>query len=161
MKVSLFIIAICFSFVANAQNFFKPLPKYNKSTLQARGLVAEAETGDVTFWAIRPVASAVSLYIDGDVQALGGGGFSYQNITQRASDGRNYVNYSFNAVVGIGGAVTDSATKNNLAKAAIYIGALNNMVGLGVGTSRQTDPITLQKKWKFGLAVVWTYNFNN
>lgn len=161
MKFVLSIIAICFSVTLSAQNFFKPIKKFTPATLQSRGLIAEAETGDATFWAIRPVASAVSLYIDGDVQALAGGGFSYQNITQRASDGRNYVNYSFNAIIGLGGAVSDSAVKNNIGKAAIYIGALNNMVGLGVGVSRQKDPITLQKKWKPGLAIVWTYNFNN
>lgn len=161
MKVFLFIIAICFSVTLSAQSLFKPIPKLTPASLKARSIVADAVTGDVTFFAVRPVMSAVSLYIDGDVQAAAGGGFSYQNITQKAVDGRSYVNYSFNFVVLAGGGISSQADKSDIGKFAGYVAALNNTVGIGYGMSRQQDPITLAKKWKGGLCVVWTYNFNN
>lgn len=161
MKFVLFIIAICFSVTLSAQNFFKPIKKFTPATLQSRGLIAEAETGDITFFALRPIAAAVSLYIEGDVQAAAGGGLSYQNITQRASDSRSYVNYSINLIIAAGGGVSENATPSNIGKAAFYVAALNNTVGLGYGVSRQQDPVTLKKAWKGGLALVWTYNFNN
>lgn len=162
MKTFLVCLLVFFSGAISAQNFFKPMPKLVK-TLPAnnRSLGVAAAVPDVTVFAFRPVASAVTLYIDGEVQAAAGGGISYQNITQRASDGRNYVNYAFNFVVLAGGAVTDNANNADIQKFAFYISALNNSIGLGYGMSRQEDPITLKKKYKGGLAVVWTYNFNN
>ena len=152
------------SFSASAQNisFFKPIPKLTKSSTRPAFANAVAANGDSTFFALRPIVSAVTLYIDGDVQAAAGGGLSYQNITQRASDGRNYVNYAFNVIVAAGGSVTDDGPKNGIGKAAFYISALNNTVGAGYGISRQQiDPVTLKRKWRGGLAIVWTYNFNN
>ncbi len=161
MKFLLFIIAVCFSVTLNAQSFFKPIPKKQSTTLKAKGVLPDAGTGDITFFAVRPVMSAVSLYIGGDVQAAAGGGFSYQNITQKAADGRSYVNYSANFVILAGGAISQQADKSDIEKFAFYIAALNNTVGVGYGMSHQVDPITLKKSWKGGLAVVWTYNFNN
>lgn len=158
-KIKLLAIFIFISGAISAQNFFKPIPRIKTNTT-VRGAAATA-TGEVTIWALRPVASAVTLYIDGDVQAAAGGGISFQNITQRASDGRSYVNYAANLVILAGGPVTDNANKSDIQKAALYISALNNTVGLGYGIARQEDPFTLKKKWKGGLAVVWTYNFNN
>lgn len=157
MKLLFLAIFTLITGTITAQAFFKPIPK------QARRVGASASaSGDVTLWAFRPVASAVTLYIDGDVQAAAGGGLSYQNITQRASDGRAYVNYAVNFVTLMGGAVSDNSTNSDITKFAIYLSALNNTVGLGYGLSRQeVDPLTNKKKWKGGLAVVWTYNFNN
>ncbi len=161
MKFLLFIIAICFSVTLNAQSFFKPIPKQHASISRITGVLPDASTGDITFYALRPIASAVTLYIDGDVQAAAGGGISYQNITQKASDGRNYVNYAFNLIVAAGGTVTNTDNKSNIGKAVAYISALNNTVGLGYGISSYQDQATQKNKWKGGLAVVWTYNFNN
>lgn len=163
MKVFLFIISICLSCTLSAQNFFKPIPNL-KSTPSAsfrKSVLADAETGDKTFFALRPVASAVTLYIDGDVQAAAGGGLSYQNITQSAVDGRSTVNYSVNLVVLAGGGISENPTPSSITKAALYVAALNNTIGVGYGISRQEDPVTLKKQWKGGLAIVWTVNFNN
>lgn len=144
-----------------AQSFFKPIPKAKTATFKSRGIVPDAGTSDITFFALRPVMSAVTLYIDGDVQAAAGGGVSYQNITQRGSDGRNYVNYAINLIAAAGGSVTGSTEKSNIGKAAIYVSALNNTVGAGYGGSMYEDPVTKKNSWKGGLAIVWTYNFNN
>lgn len=160
-----FLICILFCITLNAQNFFKPIPKFTKqrSNVPNRAVIgnAVALNGDSTFWSIRPIASAVTLYIDGDVQAAAGGGISYQNITQSATTGRNYVNYAASFVILAGGAVNSNANSGDIEKFALFISALNNTVGLGYGLSRQEDPVTFKRKWKGGLAVVWTYNFNN
>lgn len=170
MKVLLFSLFIFISIGANAQySLFKPIPKLAKAkTANGKAFMATsvAPNGDSTFFALRPIVSAVNLYIDGDVQLAAGGGLSYQNITQRASDGRNYVNYAINLIIAAGGSVTSDAPKNGIGKAALFISALNNTVGLGGGISRQDkidplDPLNPKRKWKGGLAVVWTYNFNN
>ncbi len=166
MKFKLLLLFVIISGTLTAQNFFKPIPKVIVPKPVQRGLMANAvdTNGDSTFFSLRPIVSAVNLYIDGDVQLAAGGGLSYQNITQRASDNRNYVNYSFNLIVAAGGSVTSDAPKNGIGKAALYIAALNNTIGLGYGISRQeiqVDPTVTKRKWKGGLAVVWTYNFNN
>lgn len=160
MKCLLIITCLFFTYALSAQNFFKPIAKI-KTSNNSKFVGTLAANGDITFWSLRPVASAVTLYIDGEVQAAAGGGISYQNITQNANTGRNYVNYAANFVVLAGGAVSGNANKGDIEKFALYISALNNTVGLGFGVSRQENPETLKRKWKGGLAVVWTYNFNN
>lgn len=142
-------------------NFFKPIPKLKKQTAQNRSFLSPVSaTGDLTFWAIRPIACAATIFVGGTVEAAAGAGISYQNITQRASDGRNYVNYAFSAVSLLGGSVVkDSPT--DIEKFGLMVSALNNTVGLGPAASRIEDIVTGKKSWKIGLMVVWTYNFNN
>lgn len=153
------LVILSFSFLCgNAQNFFKPIPPKNKGIVSKK-VARVVAAPPSSFWAIRPIASAVTLFIDGATEAAAGVGISYQNISQDET-GRNYVNYSFNALALAGGSVVPN-NPSTVGKFALMISALNGTVSAGYGFSNRIDPVTQKKKWKGGLALAWTVNFNN
>lgn len=157
------LILVAFAHCAKSQSFFKPIPKVKATPVRAsalRGIAATLAEPDVTFWAVRPIASAVTIFVDGTVEAAAGGGISYQNITQRASDGRNNVNYSISALVLAGGSVIPDKP-GDITKFGLMVAALNNTIGFGYAISNRKDIVTNEKKWKGGLMVSWSFNFNN
>lgn len=135
-------------------NLFTPLTKRKSAHTLIAGVTAEP-----TFWALRPAVIAATIFIDGAVEAAGGTGIAYQNITQKGTDMRSYVNYDIGAYVLVGGSVIGD--KSDIEKVAIVGSALNGMIGLGLAYSHQKDPVTQIKKWKPGIALIWKINFNN
>lgn len=161
---SIILIMLAFSFCGNAQSFFKPVAsKVKVPTSKIKGIGAMAtSTNEPTFWMFRPSLIAATLFIGGTVEAAAGTGIAYQNITQKGDDARNYVNYDIGAYVLAGGSIVNPKQNNaDIEKFAIVVTALNGTVGLGYGFSRQENPLTLERKWKGGLALVWKVNLNN
>ena len=159
-KKFVMLVLLSFSFLCgSAQSFFKPLPKTLKTTQIKGRATTLAAASPASFWAIRPIASAVTMFIGDAVEAAAGGGISYQNITEQA-DGRFYVNYAFSALMLAGGSVTPSQP-SDVGKFGLMVSALNNTIGVGYGISKQEDPVTHDKNWKGGLMIAWTVNFNN
>ncbi len=152
MKLLIIIISTFFSVAVSAQSFFAPIKRIKP--VAGKGITVTASQ-EPTFWAFRPAAIGATLYIGGTVEAAGGAGIAYQNITQKLPDGRNYVNYDIGIYVLAGGPVTQEAPSTDVEKFAIIASALNGTVGAGYAMSRQDG------KWKGGLALVWKINFNN
>lgn len=176
--VSVILVLLGFSFCGYSQsNFFQPIHKIQKPSVVQQSIMQngrrfaivtpDATTGDTIFWALRPIVSSATIFVDGTVEVAAGGGFSYQNISQRYSDNRNYVNYAISALVMAGGSVIPKSP-SDVEKLGVMVSALNNTVGIGWALSHRKylpDPINpdlpVKKYWKGGFMVVWSYNFNN
>ena len=149
----------------DAQNFFKPIPRLQSAVQPQRSIRPLAAgitaiSGDSTFFALRPISSAVTIFTGGTTKVAAGVGLSYQNITQRASDGRNYVNYAASILALAGGSVIPNKP-TDIASFGAMISALNNAIGAGYALQKVYNPATQKDEWKGGLMVAWTYNFNN
>lgn len=159
-SVSMILVMVLLSLCGISQNFFKPIGPVAKAK-QIRGIIATPVV-EPTFWSFRPSLLAATLFIGGTVEAAGGAGIAYQNITQKGPEARNYVNYDIGLYMLAGGSVVRvDSVKSDIEKIALVATALNGTVGLGYAFSRQQSPGNLERKWKSGLCLVWKINLNN
>lgn len=154
MKVLLFSLFVFISIGANAQSFFKPLPKIQPPTTLTnslqRSIISKTVVTnlDSTYGAFRPMV--VTGYSLPDSHVMAGAGFGYQNITYNYATQRSYCNYSINLVGFAGGSVTPKG-QGDIVSYGIMIGALNNLVMAGAALNAGK----VQAVISFGI------NFNN
>ncbi len=160
-KVLSFALFMCLSSILFSQGFFKPVNLKDPNSGKNIRLTGSTAT-DSTFFAPRPVTGVAYSFPNNQAMAIAG--LSIQNITYNYETKRSYVNFSFDALYGLGATANDQVYDTQASSFGFGIYALNRTVGVVCvwNKMKKKDPLNPDEPMRFKpqIGVSWGINLN-
>jgi len=152
MKITILLLAIIFSFAANAQIKSSPFRSIPKPAMKA-SLYGVTVNSTITAWRFTPMAG----YNITTKQVMAGIAYGIQWLHVDPTTQRYYTDFSIQAVGWVNGSTPPTLAPPNFASFGVTLGLLNQLIQIGGAYT----PATALTKSQIGLVVNLGITFNN